>query len=83
MLKDCHIHGFVIISSICILRCSVLVDSHACDEIPWQEPREKPAAQSAVHNKKKSRAGNDNRNRVKDITRSQQVLLTFDDARIS
>ena len=22
------------------LRCSVLVDSHACDEKPWQEPRE-------------------------------------------
>lgn len=40
MLKDCHIHGFVL-SLIYILRYSVLVDSHACDEIPWQEPRKK------------------------------------------
>lgn len=26
-----------------LLRCSVLVDSHACDEIPWQEPLETTA----------------------------------------
>ena len=41
MLKGCYIHGIVVLSLICILRYSVLVDSHACDEIPWQEPREK------------------------------------------
>ena len=83
MLMDRHIHDFVIISLVCILRCSVLVDSHACDEIPWQEPGEKQRPSLLSTTKKKSRAGNDNRKRVKDRTGVSRVFLTLDDARIS
>ena len=75
MLMDRYIHGFVIISLVCILRYSVLVDSHACDEIPWQEPREKQRPSLLSTTTKKSRAGNDNRKRVKETTGVSRVFF--------
>ena len=85
MLKDCHIHGFVVIFLDCILRCSVLVDSHACDEIPWQEPRGKqPLCLLSTTKKKGKKKVENNRKRVierrKDIievNHGHQVSNTF------
>lgn len=54
-------------------RCSVLVDSHACDETPWQEPREDhrratPACLELLVNNPR-RAGNDNMRRYGNANR--------------
>ena len=81
MLKDCHIHGFVVLFLLCILRYSVLVDSYACDEIPWQEPRKKQPPSLLPTTKKKVEQATT----TGSASRTQQesaVFLTLDDARI-
>ena len=83
MLMDRHIHDFVIISLVCILRCSVLVDSHACDEIPWQEPGEKQLPSLLSTTKKKVEQATTTGSASRTQQESAGFFLTLDDARIS
>ncbi len=39
-LKGRCVDGFAVLWLILNSRCSALVDSHACDEVPWQESGE-------------------------------------------